>query len=547
MTGPNDPAGTPRRRLDDLLSELQNQVDTDVADARGRVNRLLDAVLAVGSDLDLQVVLHRIVEVAVTLVHATYGALGVVAEDGQGLSQFITVGIDDDTIATIGPPPTGHGVLGQLIREPHPLRLPDLAEHPSSYGFPPHHPPMRTFLGVPVRVRSAVFGNLYLTEKRGGEEFTEDDETVVIALAAAAGIAIQNARLYDESRRRGAWIEAGREISTSLLSGTEPEDVIALVVDRVRDLVEADVTFVALPRGDGLHLEAVSGGDGAALLQELSGPLSKVVATGSPQDLATDSLVGSAVPLGPRQEQQGNGVLVVLWTQRPDPWVTVDLSSFVTQAAVAFELAERRREAERFAIIEDRDRIARDLHDLVIQRLFATGMQLQSAVRLVDQNPVEATARVNRAVDELDGTIRELRSTIYGLTAPLEGRPSLRSQLLEVVDAATAQLGFAPSLRLDGLLDTLATPELAEHALATLREALSNAARHAQARRVDVLVALRGNTLQVRVEDDGIGMAEDAARSGLLNLASRAEKLGGALRVTSGPGHGTRLVWQVPV
>ena len=197
--------------------------------------------------------------------------------------------------------------------------------------------------------------------------------------------------------------------------------------------------------------------------------------------------------------------------------------------------------------MEDRDRIGRDLHDLVIQRMFATGMQLQSAVRLIGQNPTEASARVNRAVDELDGTIRELRSTIYGLQAPLEGRPSLRAQLLKVIDAATAQLGFAPALRFDGLLDTLATPEISEHALATLREALSNVARHAHARQVEVLVAVRGSTLLVRVEDDGIGMPEDGARSGLHNLASRAAQLGGSLRVTSGNGKGTRLLWQVPV
>ena len=174
-------------------------------------------------------------------------------------------------------------------------------------------------------------------------------------------------------------------------------------------------------------------------------------------------------------------------------------------------------------------------------------MQLQSAIRLIEQDPTEAGARVNRAVDELDGTIRELRSTIYGLQAPLAGRPSLRSRLLAVIDGATEQLGFAPALRLDGLLDTLATPEIAEHALATLREALSNVARHAHANQVEILVAVRGSTLQVRVEDDGIGMAQEGARSGLRNLASRAEQLGGSLRVTSGPGNGTRLLWQVPV
>lgn len=545
MTGSKDPTGN-AHRLDDARSAMQDRVDTDITDDRARVSHLLDAVLAVGSDLDLQVVLRRIAEVAVRLVDATYGALGVVDEGGQGLSQFITVGIDDATIAAIGPPPTGRGVLGELIRDPHPLRLAELAAHGASSGFPAGHPPMHTFLGVPVRVGQAVFGNLYLTEKRGGLGFTDEDQSVVVALAVAAGIAVQNARLYEESRRRGAWVEAGREISTSLLSGTKREDVIAIVVDRARDLLGADVAFVVLAQADGLHVEAVSGGDAPALLRQLSGPLAEVLSTGRPQDVATDRLSGAAVPLGPH-DRRGQGALVALWTQRPAPSVTADLTGFAAQAAVALELAERRREAERFAIVEDRDRIGRDLHDLVIQRLFATGMQLQSAVRLVEQNPAEATARVNRAVDELDGTIRELRSTIYGLQAPLEGRPSLRAQVLAVVDAGTAQLGFAPSLRLDGLLDTLASPELAEHVLATLREALSNVARHAHANRVEVLVAVRGSTLQVRVEDDGVGMAEDGARSGLRNLASRANQLGGALRVSSGPGKGTRLRWQVPV
>jgi len=240
-------------------------------------------------------------------------------------------------------------------------------------------------------------------------------------------------------------------------------------------------------------------------------------------------------------------VLACLWEQGPPEELTDDLAAFGRQAAVALELAEHRREAERYALVEDRDRIARDLHDLVIQRLFATGMQLQGAIRLVDSNPDETRDRLNRAVDELDGTIRELRSTIYGLQAPVEGRPSLRAQVLEVVDAAMGSLGFAPSLRLDGLLDTLASADIAEHLLATLREALSNAARHAHATKVDVVVGVRGKLFSVKVADDGQGMAEDAARSGLLNLARRAEKLGGHMRVTSSPGRGTTLLWQVPI
>ena len=512
-------------------------VDDETADDRTRVDRLLDAVLAVGSGLELQVVLHRIVEAAVALVDAEYGALGVVDGHGRGLSQFITVGVGAEMVSALGAPPTGHGVLGEVLRDPRPLRLADLTAHEASVGLPVGHPPMRSFLGVPVRVGDVVFGNLYLTEKRGGREFTDDDQAVVQALAVAAGIAVQNARLYDTSRRRGAWMEAGREISTSLLSGTEHEDVIALVVEKACDLLEADVAFVATGQPAGLHVEASCGPEEMVGMERLAGALGEVLAGGVPQDVSVDGLPG----------RPGKGVLVVLWRRRPESWVTGPLAGFAAQAAVALELAERRHEAERFAIVQDRDRIGRDLHDLVIQRLFAAGMQLQSAVRLVEQDPVEAAARVNRAVDELDGTIRELRSTIYGLQVPLEGRPSLRAQVLQVVDAGTVQLGFPPALRLDGLLDTLVTAEVAAHAVATLREALSNAARHSGARHVDVVVAVRNGTLLVQVEDNGVGLPSAAPRSGLSNLADRAEQLGGHLRLEPGRRAGLRLSWQVPV
>ncbi|MDP9102019.1 MAG: histidine kinase, partial [Actinomycetota bacterium] len=406
-------------------------------------------------------------------------------------------------------------------------------------------PPMRSFLGVPVRVGQAVFGNLYLTEKRGADDFTDDDEAVVVALAVAAGIAVQNARLYDVSERRGAWMEAGREISMSLLSGTEPEDVIALIVERVRRLVAADVAFVVLRRGTQLDM-AASSGPAAGLLEPLEATLGEVLTAGRPQDVEAGELSGAAVPLGPH-DRPSQGALVALWLHRPQPWTSVDLTGFAAQAAVALELAERRREAERFALVEDRDRIGRDLHDLVIQRLFATGMQLQSAVRLVALDPAEATSRVNRAVDELDSTIRELRSTIYGLQAPMEGRPSLRAQLLKVIDVGTAGLGFAPALRLDGLIDTLVSAEVAEHLLATLREALANVTRHAEAHQVEILVSVRAGRLRLTVEDDGVGMSQTSGRSGLRNLTTRAEQLGGTLELGTGVLGGTRLAWDVPV
>jgi len=550
----------PRLGLDDLLGELQTRL-TAVQASRDRVHNLLEAFLAVGSALDLQPVLRRIIEAAVTLVDADYGALGVIAEDGKGLSQFVVVGIDDEQAARIGSLPAGHGVLGELIRDPRPLRLHDLAEHQASYGFPANHPPMRTFLGVPIRVRDAVFGNLYLTEKRGGGDFDDDDEAVVLALATAAGIAVQNARLYTESRQRERWLEATAEVSTALLSGTEPEDVLTLVAQRAREVTGAELALVALPIDDSrLLVEVADGHRGdelrGRLVQQDGSGLGDVLRSGQAGELDSGDLAfvgaevgsGHAVPLGPAG-QPARGVLAVAGLPPGGSEAAVrTLTSFSAQAAVALELAERRRDAERFAVFEDRDRIARDLHDLVIQRLFATGMQLEGAARLIASRPADASSRVHRAVDDLDATIRELRSTIYGLQAPQDGPASLRALLLQVVDAGTEQLGFAPALRMEGLLDTLVPVEVGEHLLPTLREALSNAARHARATSVEVMVAAHDAELVLEVRDNGVGLpAGESRRSGLANLASRAEALGGELVTTSVPGQGTRLRWRVPL
>ena len=524
-----------------------------------RVRSLLEAVISIAGDLDLNTVLHHIAEVAATLLDAQYAALGVISEDGTGLSQFLVVGVDDEMVARIGSLPAGHGVLGKLITDPRPLRLDNLADHADSFGFPPNHPPMHTFLGVPIRVRDAVFGNLYLTEKRGGGSFDQGDEAIVLGLAAAAGVAIQNARLYTETRQRERWLEATSDVSTALLSGQDPEDVLALVAQRAREVTGGALALVALPvDGDRLLIE-VADGEGAALergrlIDRAGSPLGDVLVEGRPRlvraaDLPSASGPGDglAVPMG-GEDGQARGVLVVAGLSGFVIAVaTRALTSFAAQAAVALELAERRRQAERFAVFEDRDRIARDLHDLVIQRLFATGMQLEGAGRLIDTRPADAAQRVRRAVDDLDDTIRELRSTIYGLQAPENQHASLRALILQVVDAGAELLGFAPSLRMDGLVDTLVPVAVSEHLLAALREALSNAARHASPQGVEVLVAVRGDELLLEVSDDGVGMGETQRRSGLANLAARAAELGGALILESAGGQGTRVSWRVPL
>jgi signal transduction histidine kinase len=362
-----------------------------------RLQRLLDAINSVGSDLSLPIVLRRIVESACGLVDAEYGALGVIGEDHR-LSEFITVGIDAATHEAIGDLPEGHGILGLLIVDPKPLRLPDLTRHPDSFGFPPHHPPMRSFLGVPIRVRGTVFGNLYLCEKRGEAEFTDEDETLAIALATAAGVAIDQARLVQQ--------------------------------------------------------------------------------------------------------------------------------------------------VEQVAVLEDRDRIARDLHDKVIQRLFATGISLQTAREITAKPQVET--RIAQAVDDLDETIREIRNTIFALQAPI-GRRGLRVELFAMADGARDSLGFAPQLHLDGPIDSLVPADTAEHLLATLQEALANAARHSGASRVDIVVEA-GPDVLLRVSDNGSGV-EDAVLlgHGLRNLEERAKAMGGSFTLGPAPSGGTLLEMRVPI
>ncbi len=382
---------------------------------------------------------------------------------------------------------------------------------------------------------------------------------------AAARVATSNACLYEESRARERWQRASSEVSTALLSGDQPEQVLALVTRRARELTGARVAVVALlqPGGE-LLVEAEDGAGGVSLRGrrfEVAGELGGVLLHGSVLELVSDELAepgqadlkadpgdrnGSAVALG--EPGSARGVLAVLGLAPPPAATQLSqLEDFARQAAVGLELAQRRRDAADLAVHNDRDRIARDLHDLVIQRLFATGMSLQSVIRLVGERPEEAVARVHRAVDELDTTIRELRSTIYGLQAPVDEPPSLRSLLLQETDAVTAQLGFAPSLRLSGLLDTAVPAVAAEHLLAAVREALSNAARHAQASRVDVVVSVRDGSLVLQVDDDGVGIAVGGRRSGLVNLCSRADELGGELVVTSAPQAGTSCLWRVPL
>ncbi len=565
MESPEPHPMLPQLRLDDLLTELQSRLQTVLA-TRDRVYALLEAVVAVGANLDLEMALKKIVEAAITLVRARYGALGVIGDGGR-LIEFIPVGLADEQIAAIHHWPEGLGLLGALISDPRPLRLPNIAVSPKSHGFPPGHPPMRSFLGVPIRVRNEVYGNLYLTEKEGGADFDEEDEALLVALAAAAGVAIDNARLYEEARRQQRWLRASSEVTRRLLSGASSDEMLALITQQTLDMSGADLVALAVPTPDRQqlviqHAAGAAAADAIGLVLPVSRSLSgQVMASGEPvavADFGHDERVAGAaqqhLPLGPAillplgEPGDVRGVFTV--GREPGsmplaPQAIEMISTFAAQAAIGLELAEHRSDAERLAILQDRDRIARDLHDLVIQRLYATGMSLQGAVPLLTRP--EAASRVSNAVDALDETIREIRSAIFSLQARGDSRAQgLRAQVLDVVDEMSALLRFAPSLRLVGPLDETVPSEVGEHLLGALREALSNAARHAHASRVDVTVQA-DTELALRVRDNGAGMGSSTRRSGLANLAERATELGGKLAITPAEGGGTQLDWRVPL
>ena len=546
-------------RLDELLREVQDRLDEIMA-TRDRMQGLLDAFLAVGTGLELDTTLRRLVEAAVNLVQARYGALGVLGAHG-GLSRFLYVGIDEAARAEMGHLPEGKGLLGQLIADPRPLRLADLSTHEASIGFPPHHPPMRSFLGVPVRVRDAVFGNLYLTEKVGGGEFTHADEVVVEALAAAAGIAVQNADLFEQTRLRQRWLEATAEIRTELLAGANEKDALRLIAQRTLELIRADATTIVLgPAADGsFTVAARCGQDEDALDQQIppGHPLLTEVVDGrapvltqSVDEMLIDSaareMYGSLLAVPLQTTDSVIGVLTALRFVGREPFHPTEvplLTSFSEQATLALELGEKSRAQRQLDVLADRDRIARDLHDHVIQRLFATGLLLQSTLRRIPDTAMQE--RIERAVGDLDTTIREIRTAIFDLHTTEEDT-GLRRRLLDTAAEAAAGSAVSPSVRISGPIDTVVPPGVATHAIAVVREAISNAVRHGHAESVTLTVEA-GDDLLVDVLDDGIGIPTDVGRSGLRNLEDRARECGGQLSVCRVQPSGTRLTWRAPL
>lgn len=547
--------------LTPLLQRVLCQVDEIVA-AEVRVTSLLDAVTSIAGNLDVRQTLERIVAAAADLVGARYVALGVIDSDGEGLSEFVTFGVSEANATRIGSFPSGHGILGLLITEPHPLRLHDLTAHPKSYGFPANHPPMSSFLGVPVRVGNRVFGNLYLTDKVGGGDFTDADERAVIALAAAAGATVENARLFATLRRREQWLDATLSIQQALLRKVDLDAALQLVTTKARDVLDADIAMAVFEQDDGsLRVCALDGGPEDLLGDTLprEGALADVVGHAATVRLAEgvripglDSVASALIIPFAGPSGEGGAMLVGTTTVRPGRWLADDevaaLKGFAAQAAIAVDRAQAIEDRAALAVLADRDRIARDLHDVVIQRLFATGLTLQSGVRRTAEP--EVSERLKVAVAELDATIRDIRSAIFELR--VEGPSAgLRAQLRELTAVAQTTLGLSPDLNLDGPLDSVVPDAMRPDLIAVLMESLANVARHAQAAHVDieVSVATRGPspTIVLEVRDDGVGFETTTRRSGLMNMCRRAEEWGGTFVVESAVGKGTLVRWSVPL
>ncbi|MEU1198629.1 GAF domain-containing sensor histidine kinase [Streptomyces sp. NPDC005813] len=568
MASPTEPRiQLPQLKLDELLEELQARLDV-ARGARDRVYGLMTAVLSVGRELELEQVLQSIVESAAALVKAEFAALGVLGPDGRTPCAYHVAGVRQEETAEAGGCGEKPAGIGDLDRHPESPSPEKTSHTPAPFGLPPDDRSIQGLLTVPIRVRDENFGALYLADKRDGVLFDEEDEALLSTLAVAAGVAIDNARLYEDSRLRERWLLANAEITHRLMSGKDRTDVLSLIAEHARGITGSALAAVATPMRDtdSLAVEIAMGTDAEAhrglvlpVQESLMGLAFTAEAPVTSDDVQHDERISPepprfgglgpavAAPIGTAGAEVRGVVLLARNSGRPvfSGKEGEMLQSFAAQAAIAMELAERRRDAEQIAVLQERERIARDLHHMAIQRLFATGMTLQSAGRFIDHP--DAAERVLRAVDDLDETIKIIRSAIFGLRERAAGGSGLRARVVGVVDETAPVLGFAPTLRMEGLIDTDVSCEIADHVVAVLSEALTNVARHAHADRADVVLSTDDDEVVLTISDNGVGIPPDGRRSGLRNLSERAQELGGSLDISDCDGAGAELRWHVPL
>ncbi|WP_096291175.1 GAF domain-containing sensor histidine kinase [Mycobacterium ahvazicum] len=546
---------------------MHQQLDEMLA-SRDQMEQLLQVIVEIGADLELDATLRRIVVAARKLTSAPYGALAIRDRDGMLIS-FVHEGIEVDHARQIGHLPVGKGVLSLSLFDTPALRLDDLTKHPAAVGFPEHHPPMRAFLGVPITIRGEVFGNLYLTHDEPGRLFSESDEVAARALAFAAAVAIDNAQLFERERTAAKWMEASREITTALLSSVEPSRTpLQVIAEKACALTEAEQAIVLVPDDDDVPIDEI---DTLVISAAVGLNASEVIGQRIPVDASTSGAVfrsaepvitealsypiqaftdvgqRSAILMPLRAHDEVAGVIVVARSSQRQPFDDsyLDLvSDFATHAAIALMLASGRENTRQLTLVAERERIAHDLHDHVIQRLFAAGMDLQGTVARV-RSP-EVAERLNRTLDDLQTIIEEIRTTIFQLKSPSGNGGGFRNRIQRAVADLTEGRDIVTTVRMRGPM-TAVGGELADHAEAVTSEAVSNAVRHSGASRLTVEVNV-GDMLTVDIVDNGCGLPVDnPRRSGLANMLYRAEQVGGRCEISNAPDGGTRIYWSAPL
>ncbi len=536
--------------------------------AHDQMERLLRVIVEIGAGLDLDATLHRIISAARELTSAPYGALAIRDRDGNLIS-FVHEGMDPETVRRVGHLPVGKGLLSLSLLDTPALRMDDLTTHRAAVGFPEHHPRMRAFLAVPITIRGTVFGNLYLTHVHPARVFSESDEVAARALAFAAAVAIDNAQVFERERMSVKWMEASREITTALLSRPEPHRrPLQLIAERAQALTDAEQAIVLVPADadapddevDTLVVSAAVGLNASDVLGQrvpVDGSTSGAVFR-SGEPLITEELrypihsftdVGQRpailMPLRARDEVVGVIAIARGADQPPFNESYLDLvSDFATHAAIALVLASARDDARQLTILAERERIAHDLHDHVIQRLFAAGMNLQGT--LARARSPEVVDRLNRTLDDLQTIVEEIRTTIFALKSPVAASGDFRQRIQQVVSDLTRNRDLVTTVRMEGPM-TAVGAHLADYAEAVTTEAVSNALRHSGASRLTVEISV-ADMFILDVIDDGCGIpAGNTRHSGLANMKRRAEQLGGTCEITSLPAGGTRVHWVAPL
>jgi signal transduction histidine kinase len=537
----------------------------------GRLRALFTAGLAVTSELSLDALLRRLVDAAAELTGARYAALGVIDANGAELEQFITHGVDDDLRAEIGALPRGRGILGVLIRDARPLRLHDLTEDARSVGFPPGHPPMRSFLGVPILLRGVAYGNLYLTEKQNGDDFTIEDEELLTLLAGQAAVAIENARLYEASTRWSRQLQSLNEVGNALATETDFEKLLDLIVRRLRELLEARVVALALPVGsDELRFAAVAGAEGllgttisrsgsksgAVLARRRSERIDSVLDDPEVHQEISRQLAartGMWVPLIGRADVIG--VLEIHDKEGPDARFTHDdfrlAETFATRAAVAVELSQRvARDAVRRVVQaqeQERQRLARELHDETGQALTSILLGLKPLEEALADHPARADLAELR--EHVVGALQDVRRLAVELRPAVLDDFGLVPALERLTDAFAEQSGIRVDFH--SALGELRLPSEVESTLyRVVQESLTNIVKHADAHNVSVSLARRESTVAAVVEDDGAGFEPRGVRDesvGLIGMRERLALLDGRLEIESRPGAGATVVAEVPL